>query len=307
MKKLKWYKGNIHTHTTESDGDAEPEKVVRWYRRHGYDFLVLSDHNHLTVLNYASGKRRFRRPLMVPGEEVSVNLMAGTVPVHINGIGISRVVEPVDTGNVVSTIQANVNAIIEAGGIASINHPNFRWAFDHESIKQVTGASLLEVFNGHPATNLYGGPGKPSSEQVWDGVLSAGRVIFGAATDDSHNYNDFSLDKSNPGRGWVVVRAQELTTEAIVEGLASGSFYSSTGVELAELDVSQQSVHLTVQQDREYVYKTTFTGRGGVTLAEDTGLQATYRMSGNEGYVRATVTSSTGTKAWTQPVFLRAA
>ena len=306
MKKLKWYKGNIHTHTTESDGDAEPERVVRWYRRHGYDFLVLSDHNHLTVLNYASGKRRFRRPLMVPGEEVSANLMAGTVPVHINGIGISRVVEPVDTGNVVSTIQASVNAILEAGGIASINHPNFRWAFDHEAIKQVTGASLLEVFNGHPATNLYGGPGKPSSEQVWDGVLSAGRVIFGAATDDSHNYSDFSREKSNPGRGWVVVRAQELTTEAIVEGLASGSFYSSTGVALAELDASQQSLQLTVQQDREYLYRTTFTGRGGVTLAEETGVEATYRMSGNEGYVRATVTSSSGTKAWIQPVFLRA-
>ena len=306
MTKLKWYKGNIHTHTTESDGDAEPEKVVRWYRRHGYDFLVLSDHNHLTVLNYASGKRRFRRPLMVPGEEVSANLMAGTVPVHINGIGISRVVEPVDTGNVVSTIQANVNAILEAGGIASINHPNFRWAFDHESIKQVTGASLLEVFNGHPATNIYGSPDKPSSEQVWDSVLSAGRVIFGAATDDSHNYSDFSREKSNPGRGWVVVRAQELTTEAIVEGLASGSFYSSTGVELAELDVSQLSMQLTVQQDRDYVYKTTFTGHEGVTLAEETGVEATYRMSGNEGYVRATVTSSSGTKAWIQPVFLRA-
>ena len=306
MTKLKWYKGNIHTHTTESDGDAEPEKVVRWYRRHGYDFLVLSDHNHLTVLNYASGKRRFRRPLMVPGEEVSVNLMTGTVPVHINGIGISRVVEPVDTGNVVSTIQANVNAILEAGGIASINHPNFRWAFDHESIKQVTGASLLEVFNGHPATNIYGSPDKPSSERVWDSVLSAGRVIFGAATDDSHNYSDFSREKSNPGRGWVVVRAQELTTEAIVEGLASGSFYSSTGVELAELDVSQLSMQLTVQQDRDYVYKTTFTGHEGVTLAEETGVEATYRMSGNEGYVRATVTSSSGTKAWIQPVFLRA-
>ena len=49
MAKLRWYKGNIHTHTTESDGDADPEKVVGWYRRHGYDFLVLSDHNHLTI------------------------------------------------------------------------------------------------------------------------------------------------------------------------------------------------------------------------------------------------------------------
>ena len=150
MSKPNWYKGNIHTHTTESDGDASPEKVVQWYRRHGYDFLVLSDHNHLTLLDYGAGRRRFRRPLMIPGEEITTSIRQGTVPIHLNGIGISRVVEPIDAGEVIPTLQANVNAILEAGGIASINHPNFRWAFDHEAIKEVTGASLLEIYNGHP-------------------------------------------------------------------------------------------------------------------------------------------------------------
>ena len=88
----KWFKGNIHTHTTESDGDETPEKVVRWFRRHGYDFLVLSDHNHVTLLNYGAGKRRFKRPLMIPGEEVSARIKGGAIPIHINGIGISRVI-----------------------------------------------------------------------------------------------------------------------------------------------------------------------------------------------------------------------
>ena len=46
---VKWYKGNIHTHTTKSDGDEDPEKVCEWFENHGYDFLVLSDHNHLTI------------------------------------------------------------------------------------------------------------------------------------------------------------------------------------------------------------------------------------------------------------------
>ena len=121
MSTAKWYKGNIPTHTTESDGDAAPEKVVSWYRRHGYDFLVLSDHNHLTLLNYRPGKRRFKRPLMVPGEEGSINIQEGAFAIHVNGIGISRVVEPIDAGEVVPTLQASVNAILEAGGIASIN------------------------------------------------------------------------------------------------------------------------------------------------------------------------------------------
>ena len=304
MTKARWFKGNLHTHTTESDGDQEPEKVTRWFRQHGYDFLVLSDHNHLTLLDYSSGKRRFRKPLMIPGEEVSVVTGNGTVPVHINGIGISRLVEPIDADEVVATIQANVNAILEAGGIASINHPNFKWAFDHEAIKQVAGASLLEIFNGHPATNVYGGPGKFSYDEIWDRVLTAGRAIFGVATDDSHNYTDFNPFVSNPGRGWVVVRATELSQEAIVEGLASGDFYSSTGITLTDVQVSKEAVSLSIEQMRDYIYTTRFVGEGGKTLAESAGLEATYRPKGDEGYVRAEVRSPVGTKAWTQPVFV---
>jgi len=236
LPKLDWYKGNIHTHTTESDGDASPERVVSWYRRHGYDFLVLSDHNHLTLLDYGSGKRRFKRPLMRPGEEVSVSIQGGAIPIHVNGIGITRVVEPVDAGEVVPTLQANVDAIVAAGGIASINHPNYQWAFNQEAIRRVAGASLLEVFNAHPVVDTHGAAGRPSSEEIWDGVLSAGRVIFGVASDDSHNYKDFSSERSNPGRGWVMVRAPELTSEAIVEALANGQFYASTGVVLEEIE-----------------------------------------------------------------------
>ena len=105
-----WYKGNLHTHTTESDGDAHPEAVVKWYKQHDYDFLVLSDHNHLTILEHEIEEG----PLMVPGEEVSARLLGsqawhgGEVGIHINGIGISQVVEPVNAGVTVGTLQANV-------------------------------------------------------------------------------------------------------------------------------------------------------------------------------------------------------
>ena len=305
MAKAQWFKGNIHTHTNVAGGDADPETVVRWYRRHGYDFLVLSDHNHLTLFEYGQGKRPFRRPLMIPGEEITATIKSGTVPIHINGIGISRLIEPIDAGEVVPTIQANVDAVLEAGGIASINHPNYRWAFDHQAIIQVTGASLLEVYNGLLTTNVDGGVGKLSYEGIWDGVLSAGRVIFGAATDDSHNYNDFTYLKANPGRGWVVVRAREFSAEAIVDALAAGDFYSSTGVTLSEVSSSQESVRLRIEQIGNLIYTTRFTGHEGTLLAEVTGTEPVYRIRGDEGYVRGVVYGSGGgTKAWTQPVFI---
>ena len=304
MPELKWFKGNIHTHTTESDGDDTPENVVRWYRRHGYDFLVLSDHNHLTLFDYAGGRRRFKRPLMVPGEEVTLSIHEGRTPIHINAIGISRVVEPIDAREIVPTMQANVDAIIGAGGIASINHPNTLWSFDHNHIKEVTGATLLEIYNGHPTSNVHGAPGKASYEQIWDGVLSAGRVIFGVATDDSHHYKDFHPARSNPGRGWLVVQAESLEVEAILDGLASGRFYSSTGVELADLEQSPETISLSVRTEKNFIYTTAFIGRGGKVFHESTGPEATYEPSGDEQYVRAVVRSSSGTKAWTQPVLI---
>ena len=304
MAQSKWYKGNIHTHTTESDGDASPARVVGWYRRHDYDFLVLSDHNHLTLLDYGLSRRRRRLPLMIPGEEVSVNLDGGATAIHVNAIGTTRVVEPIDATDVVSTLQANVNAILDAGGIASLNHPNYKWSFDHEAIVRVSGASLLEVFNGHPGTNVYGAPGRPGNEEIWDHVLSAGKAIFGVATDDSHNYGDFSPARSNPGRGWVMVRADELSSPAIVEGLASGSFYASTGVVLTELDVSKDAIRVEIAQERDFIYTTSFTGPAAVSHAEVVGTEAAYEIRGGEGYVRATVRASSGQKAWTQPVFV---
>jgi hypothetical protein len=44
---VKWFKGNLHTHSLWSDGDDYPEMVALWYKEHGYDFLSFSDHNTL--------------------------------------------------------------------------------------------------------------------------------------------------------------------------------------------------------------------------------------------------------------------
>ena len=89
-------------------------------------------------------------------------------------------------------------------------------------------------------------------------MLSKGKTIFGVATDDSHDYKDFHPGMANPGRGWVVVRADELTSDAIVDGLASGEFYSSTGVDLAEVESSQESISLRIEPQADFMYSTTF-------------------------------------------------
>src|SRR5687767_15869787 len=89
----RWFKGNTHTHTLNSDGDSTPDDVVRWYREHGYQFLVLTDHNFVTSvdgLNALHGADE--RYLVVRGEEVSSR--AGDKPIHVNGLDVERRVEP---------------------------------------------------------------------------------------------------------------------------------------------------------------------------------------------------------------------
>src|SRR5215204_6204039 len=82
---LRWFKGNTHTHTLNSDGDSTPDDVVRWYRDHKYNFLVLTDHNYLTSvdgLNALHGADD--KFLVVKGEEVSSGFQGK--PLHINGL-----------------------------------------------------------------------------------------------------------------------------------------------------------------------------------------------------------------------------
>ena len=72
----RWYKGNTHAHTLESDGDSTPEEVTRWYKEQGYQFLVLSDHNVLVGIEALA--RQFAVPeqfLLVPGEEPAMETL----------------------------------------------------------------------------------------------------------------------------------------------------------------------------------------------------------------------------------------
>ncbi len=72
---LRWFKGNLHTHTINSDGNSSPNTVVQWYKEDGYNFCVLTDHNFLTKtegLNQIfSAEGKF---IVIPGEEITDRL-----------------------------------------------------------------------------------------------------------------------------------------------------------------------------------------------------------------------------------------
>ncbi|MGH7476447.1 MAG: CehA/McbA family metallohydrolase [Longimicrobiales bacterium] len=302
----RWFKGNTHTHTLESDGDSPPEVVARWYKGNGYNFLVLSDHNvwvdpeTLAMLMDSSF-------LLIPGEEVTSAFERK--PVHINGLNIPHVIEPRTDSTLVGTIQKNVDAVRAVEGVPHINHPNFGWAFDHHTLAQVRNDRLLEIFNGHPLVHNAGGGDAPGLEEIWDHLLTGGKRIYGIAVDDAHHFvGEFSRDRANPGRGWVVVRADRLDAEEILGRLEAGEFYATTGVELEDIDVTATRLEIRIRQQQDFRYTTEFIGNGGRVLERTGANPAVYVLraaDGLDGYVRARVTDSGGAVAWVQPVFIR--
>jgi hypothetical protein len=298
----RWLKGNTHTHTVNSDGDSTPDEVVRWYREHGYQFLVLTDHNYLTSvegLNALHGAAE--KFLVIQGEEVTMT--AASKPVHVNGLGVESVVAPPSGSSALQVLQQAVDAIRAVKGIPHVNHPNFGWALTTDDLQKLERTRLFEVFNGHPQVNNAGGGGEPGLEEMWDRILTSGRLIYGIAVDDAHHFKRAGDPAaSGPGRGWVVVRAARLESRAILEALDRGDFYASTGVELAEYQATATGVSLAVRANTWSKYRVQFIGREGRVLSEVTAPSASYPFKGDEGYVRAKVLESNGQVAWTQPV-----
>jgi predicted metal-dependent phosphoesterase TrpH len=298
----RWYKGNLHTHTLNSDGDSTPNDVATWYREHRYNFLVLTDHNFLTEIDglnaLHAAKDKF---LLIPGEEVT-DSFAGK-PIHINAFNPNALVEPVHGKSIVETIQNDVNAIRGAQALPSVNHPNFRWAFTSKELLEVKNLNLMEVYNGHPEVNNVGGGGVESLDQMWDILLTAGRRIHGIAVDDAHHFKRLGRELSNPGRGWVMVRATELTRQSILTAIAAGDFYASSGVVLNDIIVSPTELRIEIAPSTTTKHTTLFIGANGEVLARSPDPVAVYKFRGGEKYVRARVEASTGDIAWTQPVF----
>jgi hypothetical protein len=295
-----WFRGNLHTHTTNSDGDSPPEDVVAWYRDAAYDFLVITDHDFVTLpADYAPIAGRM---LLVAGEEVT----AGSI--HVNGLGITDVVMPrlASSGAASDTLQENIDAVRAVGGVPTVNHPNFRWQLQPSDLLSLRGCGLFELFNAGPETNNGGKPGHPSHEQLWDLVLSAGQRFFGVAVDDAHHFRSWGRAYSNPGRAWVVVEADSLDQPAILDAIDGGRFYASTGVAIHAVAASRDELALDIEPRWDLAYRTTFIGVDGRVLDVVDGVEPRFGLAdAPSGYVRARVDDSDGLSAWVQPVFIR--
>lgn len=250
-------------------------------------------------------------------------------PIHIGAVNVKEVIPPQRGNSVTEVMQHNLDAVYAQRKrtgqpiLAHINHPNYIWAIKLEDMLPLKGERFFEVYNGHPHVHNYGDSTTIGMDELWDKLLihyirEGKDLVYGLATDDAHDFIEYKIGTSNPGRGWIMVRAAALQPAALIEAMEKGDFYATTGVELTEMNFANNQLSIAVKQQAGINYTIQFWGarkknsNAGELLKEVKGTQASFKLKKKHLYVRAKIISDklkenpfaagdTET-AWTQPV-----
>lgn len=281
----RWVKGNVHTHTTQSDGLFSPQQAIDWYRRHGYDFLAITDHWVLTP-----GRIVADDFVTVTGTEVDG---AGY---HMLALGLDALPDQKDA----DAIQRITDSILAAGGLPFIAHPYWTGQTSAE-IAAVEGLVGLEVFNS--VCEKMTGLGH--SRVHWDEVLARGDHLTGLAVDDTHWKHDAA------GKGFLMVRCEALDEERILGAIAEGHFYASTGPIIKDLRlVEEEEGELFLHVDCSPCQSVTFYALGSkgrrFEAPEGELLEsASYPVVEDQLYLRIECLDAVGNVAWTNPLLVK--
>lgn len=324
-----FYKANLHSHTTLSDGNLTPEQMRDEYKKRGYSILATSDHDVLHC-NYELTQEDF---LMLTAYEISIrsdddptphafrpvvdlNLIAKE-PYNKTQIGFhpETTTHWIKKGRITQEFAdnikyagelrdmhyypENINKIIksanENGWLVCINHPT--WSLAHYDHTKFEGAWAMEIYNH----GCYALSGLPDAEVVFDDMLRSGKDIFCVASDDNHN--SFPLDsyKSDSFGGFTMIKSKSLDYESIIAAMENGDFYASTGPQIKELYYEDGVVHIECSPAAEILLTTL--GRRGERIASDDGspvCSADFRIDKElYGYIRLKVVDMHGKKAYT--------
>jgi hypothetical protein len=275
-------KGNLHGHSTRSDGARAPQAVIDDYADREYDFLMMSDHDKFADENLLREWDN-RGMVMLPGNEIT----AGGV--HMLQIGGSHGVEPLPDR------QATIDNALAAGSVVVVNHPNWHEGFNHcrqEQMAAWTGYAGLEIYNG-VIGRLHG---SPYATNHWDMLLTAGRRVWGFANDDSH------AAVGDVGLGWNMVDAPDRSAKSIIAALAAGRFYASTGVTI--LDIRVEGLKVTIETaDAERIVALRDTARR-VKVVDDRTIEV--EAGPDWKYLRFECWGRGEQFAWTQPFIIQA-
>jgi len=277
-KPLPWRRGNLHAHTTLSDGRRDPQALIDQYAALGYDFLLISDHD----LIVDPEKYDARGMTLIRGNEVTIS------GPHILHVDATTFVPP-DADR-----QKVLDGIVADNGFAIVAHPNWEKHFNHcpqECLESWHGYGGVEIYNGLVRAHA----GNPLATDRWDRLLGNGIRVWGFANDDAHFVGD-------EGVAWNVVQSESNRYADLLDAMRKGRFYASIGVTIESISVEWNEVRIETQDADRIVALGDFSQR----LAHADGTSITYSLPGDSpcSYVRFECYGKGEAVAWTQPFFI---
>ncbi len=271
-----WYKGNLHVASVRGVGKDLPSALGAWYAAHGYAFLGISDMNTYTWPE-EYGNRAFPGVPTVDATYAFGDVLA---------VGI-------DHWRPAQTLQGAIDWIAADGGLPVLAAPlSAAKPQPVATVMGLHGLYGLEVYNARLASGSGVGA---DATMLWDRLLSAGNRVFAFAGDDAISVHDPAI-----GQAWIEVLAPAHDRQSLLSSLRQGAFVASTGAAFTGFTVDGTTI--TALADPGSSLR--FIGRGGRLLKAVTDSVASYRVSGDEGYVRVEAIRDDGGRAWSQPFFI---
>ena len=294
----RFWRGNLHTHSTLSDGALEPQVVVDAYKNAGYDFMMLSDH-FLDRYDWpVADTRAFRSNSFttIIGSELHAPETRVGELWHIVGAGL-----PLDfpaCGKTETGAQIADRAL-EAGAFIGIAHP--AWSqLTMEDSRVIACAHAVEVYNHGCFVESDRGDGW----YLLDQMLNEGRRLSAFATDDAHFKTDDAFG------GWVQVRADSLDPDILLTALKKGEYYSSQGPVIHDMELEGTELHVTCSPANTIVAicgNSRTAGRTGKSITSATidlkKFEDGWLLRERSPWFRVSVIDGAGKRAWSNPIW----
>ena len=280
-----WLKGNLHMHTSRSDGRCSYEEALSLYEGNGYDFIAVTDHWKVSEQGTTPGGM-----LLLPGCEYDVghNVVEGIY--HIVGVGMERTPDLIRHGEG-QTAQSIVDEIRACGGEAILAHP--AWSLNSpDDVAHIRGFIGTEIFN---STSDFPRNARPYSGLFVDRLASLGVLLPCMAADDTHMYEEDLM------RSWIMVHAKEKTHEAVMAAIRAGDFYATQGPEI-HLTIEGDTARVTCSPASHVVFYSNAIWNDERATHGEGITEATCRIQPHETFVRAEVIDSDGRAAYSSPI-----
>jgi hypothetical protein len=294
-----WLKGNLHSHTVNSDGKLTPEEMKEAYLHHGYDFLAVTDHEVYTDTRYLTDDKF----TMVQGIEQYNNSAVGDKDIHVHYLWADTI-EGIKDKDVLHIKERNAKYgmayaydMKQKGAFVQINHPH--WSMINVTdIGTKTPYDAVEIMNY--GTEWLENMG--NGVVFWTEMLFRGDRVWGTGGDDNHNHAPIDSMYSDSFGGFTVVKARDRSPQAIMEALHTGSFYTSTGPEIYDFYIEDDMVHIKCSPCEKIYICCQWRPFQRIIGRHVTEFHT--KLKGPEKFIRCECMDARGRNAWSNPIYL---